>query len=174
MDQAYAMKEDVVSFISDWRYKKRTLEHKSVEPKYLEEKAELRRQQQQLEYDRQEFLRAKAFEEKRLEKEKRIFDMEWKMLEEGWRNLAAEKEQLARFRTGEEEDEGIAFGDFSASLLFCGVRNVRMLKKRYKELIKVFHPDNGCGDAEALHIINEEYEALKRSMEAPKSRIFRE
>jgi len=49
---------------------------------------------------------------------------------------------------------------------------MRTLKKRYKELIKIFHPDSGTGDTEVLHIINEEYETLKKSLEKPKSRIF--
>lgn len=173
MDRAYAMKEDVVSFISDWRFQKKLAEGSSGERRYLDERAELRRQQRQLEYEREEFLRAKAFEEKRMEKEKRIFDMEWQMLEEGWRSLAAEREQLDRFRSAEDgESSDFLFTDISGSLLFSGVRNMRSLKKRYKELIKIFHPDNGSGDTEVLHIINEEYETLKRSLEAPKSRIY--
>lgn len=173
MDRAHAMKDDVVNFISDWRFQKKIVENNSGERRYSEERAELRRQQQQLEYEREEFLRAKAFEEKRMEKEKRIFDMEWQMLEEGWRSLAAEREQLDRFQTG---DDGSAsdflFTDISGSLLFSGVRNMRSLKKRYKELIKIFHPDNGSGDTEVLHIINQEYETLKNSLERPKSRIY--
>ena len=35
------------------------------------------------------------------------------------------------------------------------------LKKRYKELLKIFHPDNVCGDNEILLKINEEYADLK-------------
>ena len=72
MDRAYAMTEDVVSYISDWRFP-RTTDRRSDERTYSDERARLKRQQQQLEYERQEFLRAKAFEEKRMEKEKRIF-----------------------------------------------------------------------------------------------------
>ena len=35
------------------------------------------------------------------------------------------------------------------------------LKKRYKDLMKIYHPDNICGDQEILIKINEEYEELK-------------
>lgn len=172
MERAYAMTEDTVSFISDWRYK-RAAQTKANEARYSEERAELKRQRQQLEYERQEFLREKAFEEKRLEKEKRIFDAEWKMLEDGWRNLASEKEELARYHTSDDDgDFTFAFSDCPPSMLFSGVRNVRALKKRYRELIKIFHPDNGAGDAQVLHMINQEYEEIKKSMETPKSRIF--
>lgn len=175
MDQAYAMTKGVVTYISDWHFS-RTADRLSEEQRYSEERAELRRQQQQLEYERQEFFRAKAFEEKRLEKEKRIFDMEWKMLEDGWRRLAAEREQLDRFHSGEEDGEvpEFLFRDLSVSMFFSGVKNMRSLKKRYKDLIKVFHPDNGAGDAEALQRITDEYEMLKENLGRPKSRIFQE
>ena len=36
------------------------------------------------------------------------------------------------------------------------------LKKRYKDLIKIFHPDNVAGDKEIIQRINREYETLKR------------
>ena len=39
------------------------------------------------------------------------------------------------------------------------------LKKRHKELMKIYHPDNSCGDQEILIKINEEYEELKLRFE---------
>lgn len=62
----------------------------------------------------------------------------------------------------------------SVSLFFSGVKNTRALKKRYKDLIKIFHPDNGAGDTEVLQRINEEYETLKESLGSVKSRIFQD
>ena len=38
-------------------------------------------------------------------------------------------------------------------------------KKRYKELTKIFHPDNLAGDTEVIQRINREYEQLKREYE---------
>ena len=69
MDQAYTMMEEAVNVLSDWRMKKAAQE-KTVSPKYVDESVEIRRQQRLLEYERQEFLRNKKFEEKRLEREK--------------------------------------------------------------------------------------------------------
>lgn len=94
MDQAYTMVEEAANVLSDWRLK-RAAQEKAAESKQSDENVEIRRQQRLLEYERQEFLRNKKFEEKRLEREKHIFDMEWKMLEDGWRKLAAEREQLS-------------------------------------------------------------------------------
>jgi curved DNA-binding protein CbpA len=39
------------------------------------------------------------------------------------------------------------------------------LTKRYRQLIRIYHPDNG-GDAELIKDINLEYEALKKQMAA--------
>lgn len=172
MDRAYAMTEDVVSYISDWRFP-RTTDRRSEERTYSDERARLKRQQQQLEYERQEFLRAKAFEEKRMEKEKRIFDMEWKMLEEEWRRLAVEKERMGYKQSSahgaRDNDSGNAErampSDVTVSVFFSGVKNLRTLRKRYRDLIKIFHPDNVSGDTGVLQKINEEYETLKRKIE---------
>ncbi len=43
---------------------------------------------------------------------------------------------------------------------FTGVSGREELKKRYKELIKQYHPDNGAGDVEALQRVQREYEEL--------------
>lgn len=42
---------------------------------------------------------------------------------------------------------------------FEGVKDVQELRKKYKELLKQYHPDNG-GDAEVMKEINAEYDAL--------------
>ena len=47
------------------------------------------------------------------------------------------------------------------SAFFKGVRNPLALKKRYKDLIKIFHPDNLAGDKDIIQQINSEYETLK-------------
>jgi hypothetical protein len=44
---------------------------------------------------------------------------------------------------------------------FKGVDNESDLRKRYKELLKIFHPDNKCGDTSTLLCIQTEYEKLK-------------
>lgn len=51
------------------------------------------------------------------------------------------------------------------SIFFHGVRNPLSLKKRYKDLIKIFHPDNIAGDKEIIQRINKEYEMLKGNYE---------
>ena len=39
------------------------------------------------------------------------------------------------------------------------------MKKRYKDLLKIFHPDNLCGDREVVQIINAEYTNLNQEFD---------
>lgn len=137
--------------------------------KILEESRELKRQRKSLEWEKEEFLRNKAIEEKRLEHEKNLFDTKWKMLEEEWRKLAMEQEQLklkrqfyARVEEFDKKKPGTSAGDVSE--FFSGVHTASSLKKRYKDLIKIFHPDNLSGDTVVIQKINREYQELKKSM----------
>lgn len=47
-----------------------------------------------------------------------------------------------------------------AGLLFRNINNPLVLRKRYKDLLKIYHPDNFGGDSELVQNINKEY--LKR------------
>lgn len=98
-----------------------------------------------------------------LEREKRLFDMKWKVLEDELRRLASDRTRIDRER--EEINamkESKPINDFQYSMFFVGVTNRLMLKKRYKDLIKIFHPDNVAGDHETVQEINREYEELKQ------------
>ena len=50
---------------------------------------------------------------------------------------------------------------YRSSVFFNGVDNVLALKKRYRDLLKIFHPDNMDGDNETVQAINREYAILK-------------
>ena len=45
-------------------------------------------------------------------------------------------------------------------MFFSGVGSKQTLKKRYKDLIKIYHPDNLDGDKETIQEINSEYNKL--------------
>ena len=48
--------------------------------------------------------------------------------------------------------------------MFAGVKNTLALKKRYRDLLKIYHPDNLAGDKEVVQAINKEYERLKQQL----------
>lgn len=143
---------------------------------------DLTRQQKLLEQERKEFLRKKEMEERRIEQEHYLFEMKWKILEEEMRRLADEKLQIKRqrafFKRVEEYEESTqednAQEDFEKEMsgligddmFFVGVKDISSLKKRYKDLIKIYHPDNVAGDTEALQEINREYEELQQRFRA--------
>lgn len=52
-------------------------------------------------------------------------------------------------------------GVYDNTSFFRGVDSDLALRKRYKELLKIFHPDNKCGDTKTLLLIQTEYERIK-------------
>ena len=149
-----------------WQFKEAVeLEHKKQEIR--EERRELDLERREFEKEKQEFQMQKQLDDVRIEQEKKLFDMKWKILEGELKKLAAEKEQIARqrdfyryvseFQTGAAQDAAVVKGE----MFFCGVDSVESLKKRYKDLIKIYHPDNQNGDKRTLQEINTEYEKLK-------------
>ncbi|MFG6338329.1 MAG: hypothetical protein K1W31_07840, partial [Lachnospiraceae bacterium] len=87
----------------------------------------------------------------------RKLDMDRRRLDKEWARLAAEKELM--------EEHGLYDVYTETSVFFRGVKNILTLKKRYKDLTKIFHPDNLAGDTEIIQRINREYEHLKREYE---------
>lgn len=87
-------------------------------------------------------------------------DMDRRRLDKEWARLIAEKEFM--------EEHGLYDGLPEVSVFFHGVKNPLTLKKRYKDLTKIFHPDNLAGDTEIIQKINREYESLKREFEKTK------
>lgn len=86
----------------------------------------------------------------RPEEDRKKFEQERQIL------IEEAREQQA---TGQDPGDG----SFTAvQLLFRGVNNPA-LRKRYRDLIKIFHPDNLFGDGELAGQINKEY--LKRKQE---------
>ncbi|MCM1262653.1 MAG: hypothetical protein NC313_08010 [Butyrivibrio sp.] len=110
-------------------------------------------------------------DKKRLEQDKDFFEKKMQILKDGFEQLDIDRRRLdkekTRFEAQREMMERSSYeidrGDISA--LFRGVNNLLSLKKRYKDLIKIFHPDNVAGDKEMIQMINSEYESLKRSFD---------
>lgn len=90
----------------------------------------------------------------------RKLDMDRRRLDKEWARLTAEKEFM--------EEHGLYDGLPEVSVFYRGVKNPLTLKKRYKDLTKIFHPDNLAGDTEIIQRINREYESLKREFEKSK------
>lgn len=138
-----------------------------------EERRALDEERRKLEMDQQAFTRRVEIEDRRLEQQQRLFDMKVKILEEELVKLATEKQHVERQkafysrvhayesehqRTGVPQTHTVVKGE----LFFTGVGSKQSLKKRYKDLIKIYHPDNLDGDKQTLQEINREYDQLSK------------
>lgn len=107
-------------------------------------------------------------EQQRLKEDDRFFAKKLEILQNGFQQLDIDRRRLdrewARLYAEKEflEEHSVFDGVSEVSVFFHGVRNLLTLKKRYKELSKIFHPDNLAGDTEIIQRINREYERLKR------------
>jgi len=145
---------------------------KEIKKWFFKENMRLKQEQATLEKDRRDFedekhsyeseqematLKVKMFR-KQLDKERRLFDLKWKKLEEEVYNLACERDKIARQR--QELQTMSQSGGYE--IFFVGVNSGDSLKRRYKDLLKIFHPDNLNGDTSTLQEINKEYDSLKK------------
>ena len=99
----------------------------------------------------------------RLKQDEQFFEKKMEILKDGFSNLDAdrkafEREKEAYRRSMREADAQTE----ERGAFFAGVRNQLALKKRYKDLLKIYHPDNLAGDKEMMQRISREYESLKK------------
>ena len=146
------------------------------------ERSELNRMKDKLLKERQQFQTEMTevnhrlvIERKRLKQDEAFFDKKMEILKNGFSQLEADRKKMERERLQFEaersahssairQDKNTAL----AEMLFQGVNSQLALKKRYKDLIKMFHPDNIAGDHEMVLVINRIYEELKRDYEMGK------
>ncbi len=112
---------------------------------------------------------------KLLEQENRFFDQKMKILQGGFEQLDMDRRKFQKekdkFHARKEvygERQDFFKNSSTVEMLFRGVNSFLALKKRYKDLIKMFHPDNVAGDHEMVQLINREYEELKKAYEVGK------
>ncbi len=173
MSQARTAEEDRNAVFPGWCFNE-TVEMERSRQALEEERRDLEQQRRQLEKEREEFERRIAWEDQRMEREQQLFDMKLRILEDELQKFAAEKQHFEQqkafydrvneFQTRHEEeaDANVVRGE----LFFIGVENETSLKKRYKDLIKIYHPDNANGDKSTIQEINNEYQKLRMALEA--------
>ena len=136
----------------------------------FEENIRLNRLEQELK-EKQTILK---LEQEKLAGEKKVFEQQKQVLEIAFQKLAADKEMFRaevkkqkqkeqQWEYEHEEAQGQAGSKavFRGPGYFGGVTGYSSLKKRYKELMKIFHPDNKNGDSFTVACINKEFEILK-------------
>ncbi len=101
-------------------------------------------------------------ERKRLKDEQAFFDKKLMILQSGFANLEMDRKAFLKEKEKFlKEKKDVSISPANTSLLFSGVTSYLGLRKRYKELLRIFHPDNLDGDNNMAVLIKEEYERLK-------------
>ena len=162
--------QDEILAFRQWFFKK-TLEIEHDQRKLEDEKHRLEMQREKLERERKDFCRQKEADAKFRAQEEYVLNMKQQVLEEELRKLADEKQHLERrrefydrVRQYQQKQEPAVPANPSivkGELFFIGVQSEIALKKRYKDLVRIYHPDNVCGDTETLQEINREYDRLR-------------
>lgn len=133
-----------------------------TEKRFLAEKAQFKKETSIL-------MRKIALEQKMLKSENKFFEQKLEVLKGAYRQLDMDRRKLekerARFKLEKElsKNESRQEPEDIAAVLFRGANNPLALRKRYKDLLKIFHPDNQCGDGKLVQLINREYERRKKA-----------
>lgn len=109
---------------------------------------------------------------KRLKDEEQFFDKKMEILKNGFASLEEDRRKFAKEKLQYETErkvkntyESEQYYSNLAGSLFAGVNNPLALKKRYRDLLKIFHPDNLCGDTDMVTMITKQYEKLKNELD---------
>ena len=133
---------------------------------------ELKEQRMAFEAEKREFAIRMESREHALAQNETMFNMKWKLLEEETRRLAEDQKKFQRRQQFfnrvtayvEEGKEKQSSNIVNGEMFFQGVATGQALKKRYKDLIKIYHPDSENGDNITVQEINREYDNLKRAL----------
>lgn len=150
----------------------------------IEEKQRLENVRQELEGEKKRFenevnsiKRQIELKEHHLKWEKELFDKKWNILQSEVKRLAKdadrireeklkleqEKKEYKRLRNNSRNTHSQVFLGDLTDVFFQGVTSKEALKKRYKDLNKIYHPDNMGGDTRIIQEINKSYNIRKKS-----------
>lgn len=133
---------------------------------------EMEQERIQLNIEKAHFYRQQEFQETKKKHEEHLLEMKRQILEGELYRLAEEKKQFEQKKSFYDQVEAYQKEDIRTkpasihgTMFFAGVNSQSSLKKRYKDLLKIYHPDNKCGDTDAIQEINREYQRLMAKLQ---------
>lgn len=117
-----------------------------------------------------------VMEQKRLREEHMFFEKKLSILQQGFKELEEDRKKLEQERkslkyaqnsqkySGGGGSTEITDAEDLVSLLFRNTNSPLTLQKRYRDLVKIFHPDNQCGDEQLVQLINKEFKKRKEAL----------
>ncbi|MBR6160183.1 MAG: hypothetical protein IKQ40_07760 [Lachnospiraceae bacterium] len=151
----------------------------------FKESVRLRDERTELEMQRKDFLNERedareenrryeehlALKTKQLRREEELIEKKHDIIKRGFEELDRDRQSLnAREEAIREQERNLREAESAqyisesteVGILFRGCDNILLLKKRYKDLMKMFHPDCLGGDTEMVKALNRTYERLLR------------
>lgn len=152
------------------RYTKESDRLRKERQDILDERRQLIKDQIELRRKLDEYASRRKLDEKMMKSQKDLFDKKFKILEIELQKLAEEKARLEKEKNFYKAvhatlDQEKSKDPGEVKMLFRGIDNLNDLKKRHKDLIKIFHPDNVNGDTSVIQEINRQYDELKAKYE---------
>lgn len=151
-------------FQENIRIQNEKAEFEEMKDKFIKEKARYQK-------DMDALNRKMLLEQKRLKDENLFFDKKMEILQDGFRKLEEDRqrfdrekkqyESMKKYESTYNAPQGYINMDEFVGLLFRNANNPLALRKRYRDLLKIFHPDNYGGDAELVQLINKEFAKRK-------------
>lgn len=138
-------------------------QRKEIDDKYIQFDLEKKQFQKEMKQLNQKILS----ERKRLSKDQLLFEKKLVILQNAYKQLEIDKKMVEQekksSRIYKKSSVNKEYPNEDIKFCFEGVNNIMTLKKRYKDLLKIFHPDNLCGDTDIVQMINKEYDKLRDS-----------
>lgn len=124
--------------------------------------AEFEEKKAQLEKELNEREQDIALKAKMAANEQELVDKKLNMLKDAYKQLERDRKKIERERNLLESDKRriAELTPADDSSFFRGVDDIGGLKKRYRDLSRIFHPDNVNGDKETFQMITREFTAL--------------
>lgn len=129
-------------------------------------KARIRKEEEKRRKEREEELRYEADRAAYLARKERLikeaYEREAKKAEQERKRREEQNRKNREFNENYFKESNVKKAPKAgiADGYFKGVSNSSELKKRYKDLMKIYHPDNTAGDADVMRRIKAEYEEL--------------
>lgn len=113
-----------------------------------------------------------ATRNRQLCRQEELIDQKHQVIKRGFEELDRDRQALnaretaVRDREAKLEEKFASAGSEVNDVLFRGADNILLLKKRYKDLMKMFHPDCLGGDTEMVKSLNRTYDRLLRECDS--------
>lgn len=159
----YDIEDDPTDEIKHWLFLE-NVRLQQVRQELAEERKKLDSEKKAVEHNANSHKMALEAQEKKLIRQKELFEKQWQLLENELRRLARDKANMEREKENIKnlQAQVKSSGVRTEGGFFAGVNSAATLKKRYRDLLKIYHPDNANGDSGTVHTINLEYKNLKK------------